>query len=77
MRAFLMVRGNDESGVSGTGLVLEGVIFDSGTCVVSWLTATSSIGIYKTYNEFLKVHVVSHLTNQTTIKFVDGQTEHY
>lgn len=77
MRKFLMTRSNDESGVSGTGEVLEGVVFKTGACVVSWLTATSSLGVFNTYDHFLKVHVLSHPTNGTIIMFDDGVKETY
>jgi len=33
MKTFDMVRNADESGVSGTGKVLEGVVFHDGTTV--------------------------------------------
>jgi hypothetical protein len=36
MRRFELVRNEDESGVSGTGVVAEGVQFESGACVFEW-----------------------------------------
>jgi hypothetical protein len=77
MIKFQMIRRKDESGVSGTGVVLEGAIFSSGSVVVCWLTQHSSIGIYRSYQEFLKVHVISHPTNRTRIEFDDGKVEEY
>lgn len=38
MRAFLMVRDEDETGISGTGVVAEGVEFLDGTVVIRWQT---------------------------------------
>ena len=46
MRMFQMYRLEDESGVSGTGLVAEGVQFETGKCVVGWLTDIHSVAIY-------------------------------
>lgn len=70
-----MYRSNDESGVSGTGKVLEGVVFESGSCVVSWLTTLSSLGVYNSYQHFLKIHVLSHPTNGTIIIFDDTEVQ--
>lgn len=45
-RLFALVRDEDETGVSGTGHVADGVQFANGKCVVCWRTATSSIAVY-------------------------------
>lgn len=37
MRTFVLMRHTDVSGISGTGLVAEGIEFDDGTVVVRWL----------------------------------------
>lgn len=39
MRAFHLQRDVDESGVSGTGVVAEGVEFSDGTVALRWLSA--------------------------------------
>ncbi len=56
MRRFRLRRIEDESGVSGTGYVAEGVQFSDGQCVISWLTETSSIGIYHSTVELIHIH---------------------
>lgn len=38
MRIFYMIRDDDETGISGTGIVAEGVEFDDGTVVIRWQT---------------------------------------
>ena len=38
-RAFRMIRRFDATGVSGTGQVLEGVVFADGQTVVRWCVA--------------------------------------
>src|SRR5256885_979339 len=38
MRTFTLRREEDVSGVSGTGIVLEGTLFSTGVVVVHWLT---------------------------------------
>jgi len=42
VRRFHLRRIEDESGVSGTGIVTEGIQFSDGTCAMRWMTDTSS-----------------------------------
>ncbi len=46
-QTFHLERLVDVSGVSGTGIVAHGVIFDSGQVAMEWLTETSSIAVYR------------------------------
>ena len=62
MRRFYLEREVDESGVSGTGRIAEGVEFDTGDCVLCWLTATSSIGIYRNIKAVKAIHGHSGMT---------------
>jgi hypothetical protein len=39
VRAFNLVRNTDVTGISGTGVVAEGVEFSDGTTVLRWLPA--------------------------------------
>lgn len=79
MRSFTLYRESDESGVSGTGVVLEGVIFSCGTCVVHWLTPapSGSIAIWGSFREFIAVHCIPHPTNKSVITYEDGVQENY
>lgn len=56
MRIFHLIRKEDVSGVSGTGIVAEGVIFQNGKCVLSWKGDKSSVNIYESLDEMMKVH---------------------
>lgn len=56
MMFFKLNRIEDEGGVSGTGIVAEGVVFSNGRCVISWLTDISSIAIYDSIEMVEKVH---------------------
>lgn len=56
IKHFYLKRIEDESGVSGTGIVARGVILPSGHCVLEWLTFTSSIAIYKSINDVVEIH---------------------
>ena len=43
MRRFKVKRIEDESGVSGTGIVAEGVEFDDGGVAMKWLSHKSTV----------------------------------
>lgn len=68
-----MIRNADETGVSGIGHVLDGIVFRDGTTIVKWCTdhAPSSVGIFRTFEEFEKIHIGSHPKNKTEIKWLD------
>lgn len=53
---FYLLRKEDESGVSGTGIVAIGAVLPSGQCVLEWLTFTSSIAIYKNIDAVQEIH---------------------
>lgn len=57
---FWLKRLNDETGVSRTGRVLEGVYFQSGKVIVEWRQPHSTIGIYNSLDEFFLIHVDCH-----------------
>ena len=67
MKVFDVIRKYDESGVSGVGKVIEGVIFTDGTVVIKWITSMSSIAIYKSFEEFKIIHIDSHPKNETVV----------
>lgn len=76
MRTFEMTRNHDESGVSGTGKVLEGVVFSDGPCVVRWVADNSparSEARYDSFGAFVAIHVSPHMDNKTEIRFSDGE----
>jgi hypothetical protein len=75
MRRFAMHRRFDVSGVSGTGLVLEGVHFSTGAVVVHWLTPAprGSISVFESLEQFLAVHVRPHPENDTMLVFQDTE----
>ena len=68
-RRFIMNRSKDESGISGTGIVAEGLQFSSKKCVISWLSDTPSIEIYDSIEEVKRIH--GH-QGETQIKWIDG-----
>jgi hypothetical protein len=78
-RLFAMFRHADESGVSGTGRVLDGVLFHTGQVVVCWRTdlregaiGYSSITVFPSWQAFLHVHVNPHAATANRVHFGDG-----
>lgn len=56
MRTFFLVRDEDETGISGTGIVAEGILFSCGKCVLSWVTQYKSIAVYDSLDELIAIH---------------------
>lgn len=71
MRTFNLHRAEDESGVSGTGIVTEGVEFSDGTCVMRWLTSTKSTAFYDNAKELVQIH--GH-EGRTVLMYENGET---
>lgn len=59
-RRFYLNRIKDETGISRTGRVLEGVLFQSGKVFVEWRPPHATMGIYNSLDEFLLIHVDCH-----------------
>lgn len=68
MWKFELVRNEDVSGSSGTGIVAQGVIFDDGTCAMRWLTTMASTAIYKDIEELQAIH--GH-EGRTWVRYLD------
>jgi hypothetical protein len=56
MRLFELHRDHDVSGVSGTGVVAEGVEFSDGTCVVRWVTDRGSTVVWRSIDDVEAIH---------------------
>lgn len=56
MRLFHLIRDEDVSGVSGTGIVAEGVEFHDGQCVISWFGRLHSVAVYPSIDGIIEVH---------------------
>ena len=57
MKRFYLERLEDESGISGCGIVAEGILFsDTGEAVVHWLGQHSSINIYHSMDDINFIH---------------------
>ena len=56
MKIFYLKRSEDESGVSGTGRIAQGFIFDNGKVALSWLSEHPSVTIYDSIGEVHAIH---------------------
>ena len=56
MKIFYLKREEDESGISGTGRVAQGFVFDNGKVAVSWLSEHPSVTIYDSIGEVHAIH---------------------
>lgn len=56
IRPFYLERSEDESGISGTGVVAIGAELPSGKCVLEWRTLTSSVAIYNSIADVATIH---------------------
>jgi len=56
MKRFQLRRVVDATGVSGTGVVAEGIMFSNGACALHWLTQVSSIGYYNSIDDLIYIH---------------------
>lgn len=70
MRRFYLNRIVDQTGVSGTGRVTEGVVFSDGSVAMRWMTEFSSWCIYRSMEEVIKIH--GH-NGATVVEYVDQQ----
>jgi hypothetical protein len=56
MKLFHLYRVEDESGVSGTGPVVEGVEFTNGWCAIRWMSSKSTICFYQSLADVKAIH---------------------
>lgn len=80
-RIFTLLRHVDETGVSGTGRVLDGVVFHTGQVVICWRTdikleqpGFSSLAIYPSWQAFVHVHVNPHPAGSAQVRFLSEGT---
>lgn len=70
-RRFYLERDVDETGVSGTGRVAEGIEFTSGAVAMTWLSTHRAISIYESIKTVEALH--GHEGN-TRIIWIDPDT---
>ena len=56
MRLFRLERDEDESGMSGVGVVAMGAEYPSGRCVMEWIVPPFTMGWYQAVQDVETVH---------------------
>lgn len=56
MRTFHLRRHQDLTGITGVGIVAEGVIFTDGSCAMRWLSELTSVVIFHAVEDILTIH---------------------
>jgi hypothetical protein len=72
MRRFILHRHEDETGVSGTGVVAWGCLFPNGKVAMTWATGVSSCTWFDSIEHVAKIHGHDGLTE---IKWRDTEWE--
>lgn len=72
-RRFVLRRIEDVSGVSGVGIVAEGVVFSDGIAVLRWTVALSSTAVYASIEELEAIHGHNGATRVEWIDAKDGE----
>lgn len=55
-KEFYLQRNEDESGVSGTGIVARGIVMPSGKAILEWQTFHTSLCIYSNISDVEQIH---------------------
>lgn len=56
MRRFVLRRVVDSTGISGTGIVAEGVQFSTGWIALTWLSQWTSVVFYTSIQHVIQIH---------------------
>lgn len=73
MKSFEVYRGHDESGISGTGKVMEGVIFSDGRVALQWMSTPRSFVMWDRFEDMWTINIASHPSNATVVHFSDNR----
>jgi hypothetical protein len=74
-RRFYLERLKDETGISRTGRVLEGILWQNGEVTVQWRPPHSTMGFYHSMDEFDLIHVSCH-PSCNVVRWVDREAWH-
>lgn len=69
-RRFVFLRDEDETGVSGTGLVVEGVMYSDGRCHYRWMTEHRTDQMADSLD---KLEIIHGHNGRTRIVFLDDE----
>lgn len=74
-RGFQVEHQADASNISRAGIVIEGIVFSTGTTVIQWLEPPPMgwIGIYASFEEWMSIHLSQHPENGIRIVWANGE----
>ena len=72
MQRFKLNRIEDETGISGTGVITLGYIYENGICVMKWLTDKSSVAVYACIEDVEAIH--GH-KGRTLVEIEEGEVD--
>lgn len=71
MHLFELHRDIDETGISGTGVVAEGVVFTDGSCTLRWLPGAAGAVSTVIYGDIADVEAIHGHGGKTRIVTLD------
>jgi hypothetical protein len=79
MKPFVLQRDIDESGISGTGIVAEGIEFSDGRCTMAWrpLPGSGFRGSIATYDNIHELRAIHGHQGRTRVVYLDEITGAY
>ena len=69
LRRFVLNREKDVSGVSGTGIVAEGIEYSDGSAAIRWLSASASTTVWANVEDAIAIHGHGGLTK---VEYLDA-----
>jgi hypothetical protein len=72
VRRFVLQRIEDESGVSGIGIVAEGAEFSDGAVALRWRSHIKSMVVYESIRACAAIH--GH-NGKTQVVYIDGEQQ--
>jgi hypothetical protein len=71
IRRFYLHRDVDDTGVSGTGVVATGVLFDCGKVVTCWCSDASSVHQVSVWDSIAQVEAIHGHHGHTRVRWID------
>jgi hypothetical protein len=69
VRTFRLVRKEDISGVSGTGVVAVGAVFPTGRVITEWLPGRVDVRSFNIYNSIEELELVNGHSGATVVEW--------
>ena len=73
IRRFKLDRQDDETGISGTGVVAVGAVFPTGRVVMEWLPGRTEVRSFNIYQSIEEVRLINGHNGRTRVVFEDEE----